>query len=78
MVLRDNQVRLFEKHLAALPDIDDLPPRKLALWAKDSVVIPPHTIGFITIGGPENFDEEVYVEAATSRNQVTNTASQGA
>jgi hypothetical protein len=26
MVLRDNHVRLFENHLAALPDIDDLPP----------------------------------------------------
>jgi hypothetical protein len=59
MVLRDNHVRFFEKHLASLPDIDDLPPRKLALWAKDSVVIPPHTIGFIAVGGPGNFHGEV-------------------
>jgi hypothetical protein len=47
MVLRDNQIRLFEKHLAVLPDVDALPPRKLALCAKDAVVIPPRTIGFI-------------------------------
>jgi hypothetical protein len=65
MVLRDNQVRLFEKHLAALPDIDDLPSRKLALWAKGTVVVPPHTIGFVVVGGSGNFDGEVYVEAAT-------------
>jgi hypothetical protein len=56
---------LFEKHLAALSDIDDLPSRKLALWAKDTVVILPHTIEFIRIGDPEHFDREVYVEAAT-------------
>jgi hypothetical protein len=65
MVLLDNHVSLFEKHLAALQDIDDLPPRKLALWAKDTLVIPPHTIGFIAIGGPENVDGEVHVEATT-------------
>jgi hypothetical protein len=66
MVLRDNRVSSFEKHLAALPDIGNLPPRKLALWAKDTVVIPPHTIGFIAIGGPENFDGEVQM-GATNR-----------
>jgi hypothetical protein len=65
VVLRDNEIRLFEKNLAALTDLDDLPPRKLALWAKDTVVIPPHTIGFITITGPEDYKGEVYVEGAT-------------
>jgi hypothetical protein len=34
MVLRNNEIPLFEKNLAALTDLDDLPPRKLALWAK--------------------------------------------
>jgi hypothetical protein len=65
VVLRNNEIRLFEKSLAALTDLDDLPPRKLALWAKDTVVIPPHTIGFITIRGPEDYEGEVYVEGAT-------------
>jgi predicted aspartyl protease len=29
MVLRDNQIRLFDKHLAVLPGLDDLPREKL-------------------------------------------------
>jgi hypothetical protein len=64
MVLRDNQLRLFEKHLAVLPDVDALPPRRLALWANDAVIIPPRTIGFIEVNSPEGFGGEVYVEGA--------------
>jgi hypothetical protein len=62
LVVRDNQVRLFEKHLAALPEIDELPPRKLTLWSKETVVIPPHTMGFIAVVGPEDRVEDVYVD----------------
>jgi hypothetical protein len=65
LVARDNQVRLFEKHLAALPEIDELPPRKLTLWSKETVVIPPHTMGFIAVGGPEDRVEDVYVDGVT-------------
>ncbi|KAJ3634751.1 hypothetical protein MTP99_007696 [Tenebrio molitor] len=60
MVLRDNQIRLFDKHLAALPGLDDLPSRKVALRSKENVVIPSHTIGFIEVYSPET-----YVEATT-------------
>jgi hypothetical protein len=59
MVLRDNQIRLFDKHLAVLPGLDDLPSRKVALRSKEDVVIPSHTIGFIEIYSPEIYDGDV-------------------
>ncbi|KAJ3631872.1 hypothetical protein MTP99_012977 [Tenebrio molitor] len=65
MVLRDNQIRLFDKHLAVLPGLDDLPSRKVALRSKEDVVIPSHTIGFIEVYSPETYDGDVYVEATT-------------
>jgi hypothetical protein len=65
MVLRDNQIRLFDKHLAALLGLDDLPSRKVALRSKEDVVIPSHTIGFIEVYSPEIYDGDVYVEATT-------------
>jgi hypothetical protein len=65
MVLRDNQIRLFDKHLAALPGLDDLPSRKVALRSKEDVVIPSHMIGFIEDYSPETYDGDVYVEATT-------------
>jgi hypothetical protein len=65
MVLRDNQIRLFDNHLAALPGLDDLPSRKVALRSKEDVVIPSHTIGFFDVYSPETHDGDVYVEATT-------------
>jgi hypothetical protein len=62
MMLRDNQIRLFEKHLGVLPDVDALPPRKLALCAKGTVVIPLRTIGFIEVCSPGDLSGEVYVD----------------
>ncbi|XP_068897798.1 uncharacterized protein [Tenebrio molitor] len=67
MVLRDNQIRLFDKHLAVLPGLDDLPSREVALRSKEDVVIPSHTIGFIEVYSPETYDGDVYVEATTRR-----------
>jgi hypothetical protein len=67
MVMRNNQIRLFEKHLAALPEIDELPPRKTALWAKETVIIPPHTIGFIAVSGPQDYTGDVYVESVAGQ-----------
>jgi hypothetical protein len=67
MVMKDNQVRLFEKHLAILPDVDALPPRKFALCAKDAVNIPPRTISFIEIGSSGDSSGEVYVEGVHSQ-----------
>jgi hypothetical protein len=67
MVLRDNQIRLFDKHLAVLPGLDDLPSREVALRLKEDVVIPSHTIGFIEVYSPETYDGDVYVEATTRR-----------
>jgi hypothetical protein len=78
MVLRDNQIRLFDKHLAALPGLDDLPSRKVALRSKEDVVIPSHMIGFIEDYSPETYDGDVYVEATTSNSRTTSTASQAA
>nr|KAH0807678.1 hypothetical protein GEV33_015113 [Tenebrio molitor] len=71
MVLRDNQIRLFDKHLAALPGLDDLPSRKVALRSKEDVVIPSHMIGFIEDYSPETYDGDVYVEATTSNSRTT-------
>jgi hypothetical protein len=51
LVQRNNQIRLFEKHLAELPEMDELPPRKIALWAKDTAIMPPRTIAFIAVSG---------------------------
>jgi hypothetical protein len=65
MVLRDNQIRLFDKHLAVLPGLGDLPSREVALRSKEDVVIPSHTIGFIEVYSPETYDGDVYVEATT-------------
>ncbi|KAJ3626844.1 hypothetical protein MTP99_017312, partial [Tenebrio molitor] len=65
MVLRDNQIRLFDKHLAVLPGLDDLPSRKVALRSKEDLVIPSHTIGFIEVYSPETYAGDVYVEATT-------------
>jgi hypothetical protein len=67
MVIRNNQIRLFEKHLAALPEIDELPPRKIALWAKKTVIIPPHAIGFIVVSGPQDYTGDVYVEGVAGQ-----------
>ncbi|XP_018319869.1 uncharacterized protein LOC108733273 isoform X1 [Agrilus planipennis] len=61
LVIRDNQLRLFEKHLAALPEIDELEPRKITLWAQDAVVIPSNTIGIIKVMS-DNYDGDVYVK----------------
>uniref|UniRef100_A0A1Y1KQJ6 Reverse transcriptase domain-containing protein n=1 Tax=Photinus pyralis TaxID=7054 RepID=A0A1Y1KQJ6_PHOPY len=65
LLLRDHQTRLFENHLAALPDVASLPPRKLPLWSKNAAVIPPNTIDLIEIANQEHHEGEVYVEATT-------------
>ncbi|KAB0796691.1 hypothetical protein PPYR_10752, partial [Photinus pyralis] len=65
LLLRDHQIRLFENHLAALPEVASLPPRKLPLWSKNAAVIPPNTIGFIEIANQEHHEGEVYVKATT-------------
>jgi hypothetical protein len=67
LVLRNNQIRLFEKHLAELPEIDELPPRKIALWAKDTTILPPHTIGFIAISGSRDYTGEIYIEGVAGQ-----------
>jgi hypothetical protein len=66
-VLRNNQIRLFEKHLAELPEIDELPPRKIVLWEKDTAIIPPRTIGFIAVSGSRDYTGEVYIEGVTGQ-----------
>jgi hypothetical protein len=62
MVLRDNQVWVFENHLAVLPAVDALPPRTVGLYAKDHVVIPPRTNAVIEICSPDGVDGDVYVD----------------
>jgi hypothetical protein len=67
LVLRNNQIPLFEKHLAELPEIDELPPLKIALWAKDTTILTPHTIGFIAVSGSRDYTEEIYIEGVAGQ-----------
>ncbi|KAJ8953799.1 hypothetical protein NQ318_006646 [Aromia moschata] len=66
VVIKDNRLRLFKSCLAALPEIEQLSPRKIPLWSKDAVVIPPNTIGFIEVYGPDDCNGEVYVDEVNS------------
>jgi Retroviral aspartyl protease./Reverse transcriptase (RNA-dependent DNA polymerase). len=65
MVMRDKQIRLFENHLAVLPDMDELPPRKVAVWAKEAAVIPPHSVAFIEICSPDRYEGDLFIESST-------------
>lgn len=67
MVLRNNQIRIFDKFLAALPNVEALSPRKIGLWSKEAVVIPPHTVRFISVTNETNYDGDVYIEGVSCR-----------
>lgn len=49
VVQRIGELRLFEKRTAELPEVDQLPPRKVELWAEKACVIPPGEIADIKV-----------------------------
>lgn len=65
LVLRDDELRLFDKTMASLPSVDLLPPRKVTLWSQDAVVIPPHVVGFISVSSPDDYDGDVFIDGIT-------------
>lgn len=65
MLVRDNEVRLFDKSLAALPEVEALQPKRVTMWAKEAVVIPPQHVGFVELLGSEQ--REIYIEDVVSQ-----------
>lgn len=61
LVVRDTQVRLFNKNCFDFPQLESLPNKKVTLWAKETTVIPPNHIGHVSIYSNADF-EEVYVD----------------
>ncbi|KAJ8953163.1 hypothetical protein NQ318_017191 [Aromia moschata] len=65
MVMRDGKIRLFERHLAALPDIDNLPSPRVTVYSKDDCVIPANTVGYIGVCCPDHVIGDVFIEGST-------------
>lgn len=65
--MRGNQVRLFDKQMAELPDVQSLPPKKMTLRKIDAVVIPPHVVGFIQVSNDQDFEGDVFVDSVTNQ-----------
>ncbi|KAJ8961132.1 hypothetical protein NQ318_008812 [Aromia moschata] len=65
MVMRDGKIRLFERHLAALPDIDNLPSPRVTVYSKDDCVIPANTVGYIEVCCPDHVIGDVFIEGST-------------
>lgn len=57
IVVRKEQVRLFNSDREPLNNIDNLPSRKITLWAKETTVIPPHHIEHILVSAAEDCDD---------------------
>lgn len=56
VVVRGDQVRLFNNHNTSLENVDKLP-RKINLCAVDTTVIPPNHIGHISVFSDESVDD---------------------
>ncbi|XP_044581490.1 uncharacterized protein LOC123263035 [Cotesia glomerata] len=62
MVQRDGRLRLFDKTVAHLPEMEKLPPQKIALWAKETTVIPPKHAANIEVKVKSKIIGDLYVE----------------
>ena len=58
---KEGSLRLFENDAAALPEVERLPPRKVALWAKEAVVIPPGMAANIQVNS-KDYEGDLFVE----------------
>lgn len=63
VLIKNGELRLFDSALAALPEVEDLPPKKILLWSQKAVVIPPRTVSYVEVGSDETIEwDEVYVD----------------
>lgn len=63
MVLKGEKMRIFNKHLATLPEVEALPERKINLWARNATVIPPNHVGRVEVTSDDDYQGEVFVDA---------------
>lgn len=61
-VQRDGDLRLFDASLATLPEMDQLPPRKLTLRAVEEAIIPPRHGADIKVAVQNDYSGDLYVE----------------
>ncbi|KAJ8919080.1 hypothetical protein NQ315_012065 [Exocentrus adspersus] len=62
MVIYGGQVRLFNSHKTPFLELNELPPRKITLWAKETTVIPPNHIGHISLYTDQGDVNEVFID----------------
>lgn len=61
-VLRDGQMRLFDRTMAELPEVEGLPSQKLALWATETTIIPPQQAADVKVSLRDDYVGDLYVE----------------
>lgn len=61
MVVRGGQVRLFHKNDLEFSAFNTLPSRKVTLCARETMVIPPHHIGHVSVYG-DLLDGDVFID----------------
>lgn len=66
LVARKDQVRVVNDEDVNLPELADLPQRKITLWAKDAVVIRPQQARFIEQVGAFHLHEHIVTRCLTS------------
>lgn len=61
-VMRDGNARIFNAELAELPQLEQLPPKKIILRAKETINIPPNHIGVVNCSTSDNYVGDIIVD----------------
>ena len=62
LVVKKDEVKLFDPEMVQLPQVDGLPQKKITLQVKDDVIIPENHIGYVKIVERPLCQGEIYVE----------------
>ncbi|VEN53548.1 unnamed protein product [Callosobruchus maculatus] len=62
LVIKDDQIRIFNSDILQLPEIDKLPPSKIKMIVSHDVTIPPNHIGHIQFTTDQEFNGDLFVD----------------
>nr|CAH7731186.1 unnamed protein product [Callosobruchus chinensis] len=62
LVIKDDQIRIFNSDIRQLPEIDQLPPSKIKMIVSHDVTIPPNHIGHIQFITDQEFNRDLFVD----------------
>jgi transposase InsO family protein len=62
LVARKDEIRILEDSQGALPGLDEIPMRKIAIIADEDVEVQPKSMGYVPVTNRQEYDGEVYIE----------------